>query len=56
VAVETGGLLELNGLARRYGTVTALDGLSFLCRRVGLLVFLGPNGTGKRTTMRGVSG
>ena len=49
-------LLELEGLTRRYGTLTALDGLSFSVPAGQVVGFLGPNGAGKTTTMRAVFG
>ena len=48
--------LELDGLRRRYGTVTALDGLTFGVPAGQVFGFLGPNGAGKTTTMRAVFG
>jgi ABC-2 type transport system ATP-binding protein len=56
VAAETGGLLEIDRLTRRYGTVVALDGLSFSVQAGQVVGFLGPNGAGKTTTMRAVFG
>ena len=50
------GLLELEGLTRRYGALTALDGLSFSVPAGQVVGFLGPNGAGKTTTMRAVFG
>jgi len=50
------GLLELDGLTRRFGTVTALDQLSFSVPAGQVVGFLGPNGAGKTTTMRAVFG
>jgi ABC-2 type transport system ATP-binding protein len=50
------GLLELDRLTRRYGPVTALDGLSFRVPAGQVVGFLGPNGAGKTTTMRAVFG
>ncbi len=50
------GLLELEGLTRRFGALTALDDLSFLVRAGEVTGFLGPNGAGKTTTMRAVFG
>ncbi|HUO47207.1 MAG TPA: ATP-binding cassette domain-containing protein [Acidimicrobiales bacterium] len=50
------GPLELQGLTRRYGAVTALDGLTFTVRAGEVVGFLGPNGAGKTTTMRAVFG
>jgi len=48
--------LELDGLRRRYGSVTALDGLTFRVPAGQVFGFLGPNGAGKTTTMRAVFG
>ncbi len=50
------GLLELEGLTRRYGTLTALDDLTFSVPAGQVVGFLGPNGAGKTTTMRAVFG
>ena len=50
------GLLEFDGLSRRFGTVTALDDLSFSVPSGQVVGFLGPNGAGKTTTMRAVFG
>ncbi len=49
-------MLELQGLTRRFGAVTALDGLSFSVPSGRVVGFLGPNGAGKTTTMRAVFG
>ncbi|MGL5857728.1 MAG: ATP-binding cassette domain-containing protein [Angustibacter sp.] len=40
------------GLVQRYGSVTALDGLSLAVPRGTVLGMLGPNGAGKTTTVR----
>ena len=40
------------GLVKRYGDVTALDGLSLQVPRGTVLGLLGPNGAGKTTTVR----
>jgi ABC-2 type transport system ATP-binding protein len=50
------GLLELDGLSRRFGAVTALDDLSFSVPSGQVVGFLGPNGAGKTTTMRAIFG
>jgi len=47
-------MLEIQDLRKRYGAVVALDGCSFSVRKGQLLGFLGPNGSGKTTTMRSV--
>ncbi|MGO9912032.1 MAG: ABC transporter ATP-binding protein [Acidimicrobiales bacterium] len=49
-------LLELDGLTRRFGDLTALDELSFSVAAGQVVGFLGPNGAGKTTTMRAVFG
>jgi ABC-2 type transport system ATP-binding protein len=49
-------LLELEGLSRRYGALTALDNLSFSVAAGQVVGFLGPNGAGKTTTMRAIFG
>src|SRR5271165_3671808 len=48
--------LELEGLSRRFGTITALDNLSFSVPAGQVVGFLGPNGAGKTTTMRAIFG
>ncbi len=50
------GLLELDGLHRRFGSVHALDGLTFSVPAGEVTGFLGPNGAGKTTAMRAVFG
>src|ERR1700751_6176579 len=47
---------EIDGLRRRDGTVTALDGLSFGVPAGQVFGFLGPNDAGKTTTMRAIFG
>jgi ABC-2 type transport system ATP-binding protein len=49
-------MLSLNDLHKRFGTVIALDGLSFDAAPGRILGFLGPNGAGKTTAMRAVFG
>jgi len=48
--------LELIGLSRRFGSVVALDGLTFSVPPGEIFGFLGPNGAGKTTTMRVILG
>jgi ABC-2 type transport system ATP-binding protein len=48
--------LEIDGLSRRFGSITALDGLSFTVDAGRVTGFLGPNGAGKTTTMRAIFG
>jgi ABC-2 type transport system ATP-binding protein len=55
ITTGSGGcLLELGGLTRRFGPVTALDDLSFRVPSGQVVGFLGPNGAGKTTTMRAI--
>ena len=49
-------LLEIDGLTRRFGAFTAVDGVSFRVERGEVVGFLGPNGAGKSTTMRMIAG
>jgi len=49
-------MLEIRGLTKRYGAVTALDDATFTAHRGRLVGFLGPNGAGKTTAMRCVFG
>jgi ABC-2 type transport system ATP-binding protein len=49
-------MIEVNQLVKRYGAVTALDGVSFTVRPGHVTGFLGPNGAGKTTTMRIILG
>ena len=51
-----GGVLEVDGLVRRFGALTALDGLSFSVPAGQVMGFLGANGAGKTTTMRAIFG
>ena len=48
--------LQLEGLTRRFGALTALDDLTFSVPAGKVVGFLGPNGAGKTTTMRAVFG
>ncbi|MFC7177362.1 ABC transporter ATP-binding protein [Halosegnis marinus] len=43
--------LEVDSLTKRYGEVTAVDGLSFQVGPGEVFGFLGPNGAGKSTTI-----
>jgi len=44
--------IEVNRLTKRFGSVTAVDDLSFTVRPGTVTGFLGPNGAGKTTTLR----
>ena len=45
-------MINVDHLTKRYGTVTAVDGLSFEVGPGRVTGFLGPNGAGKTTTLR----
>jgi ABC-type branched-subunit amino acid transport system ATPase component/ABC-type branched-subunit amino acid transport system permease subunit len=49
-------LLELEGLSRRFGGLTAVDGCSFSVRAGTLTALIGPNGSGKTTVFNLVTG
>jgi ABC-2 type transport system ATP-binding protein len=44
--------IEVQGLTRRFGEVTAVDGLDLHVPRAAIFGFLGPNGSGKSTAIR----
>jgi len=48
--------LELHGITKRYGSLLAVDDLSFDVRQGEVFGFVGSNGAGKTTTMRIVLG
>src|SRR3954464_6122981 len=48
--------IEAAGLTKRYGSVVAVEDLSFEVRAGAVTGFLGPNGAGKTTTLRMVLG
>jgi ABC-2 type transport system ATP-binding protein len=49
-------VILVENLAKQYGRVPALRGISFHARRGEIVGFLGPNGAGKTTTMRILTG
>jgi ABC-2 type transport system ATP-binding protein len=49
-------VIEVEHLTKRYGTVTAVDDVTFRVNKGEILGFLGPNGAGKTTTMRVLTG
>jgi ABC-2 type transport system ATP-binding protein len=48
--------IEVNGLRKRFGPATALDGMTFTVEPGQVTGFVGPNGAGKSTTMRVILG
>ena len=55
-SVLTAGMIELDRVTKRFGSVTAVDDLSFTVRPGHVTGFLGPNGAGKTTTMKIILG
>jgi ABC-2 type transport system ATP-binding protein len=49
-------VIETNALTKRFGGVTAVDGLTFTVKPGRVTGFLGPNGAGKSTTLRMILG
>ncbi len=45
-------MIEVSGLVKRYGSVTAIEGVTFSVGSGEVFGLLGPNGAGKTTTMR----
>jgi ABC-2 type transport system ATP-binding protein len=48
--------IEIRGLVKRFGEVTAVDGLDLTVPFGSTFAFLGPNGAGKTTTLRVMTG
>lgn len=49
-------VLAVQGLTKRYGPLTAVDGISFTVARGETFGMLGPNGAGKTTTLEMIEG
>ena len=49
-------VIQVRGLVKRYGLLTAVDGVSFTVRRGEVFGILGPNGAGKTTTLEIIEG
>src|SRR5689334_6325782 len=49
-------MIEVRGLEKRFGNVTALDGVTFDVRPGETFALLGPNGSGKTTTLKCLAG
>ena len=53
---DPGAAISLRGLTKRYGDFTAVDGIDLDVARGEVFGFLGPNGSGKTTTIRMLTG
>jgi ABC-2 type transport system ATP-binding protein len=49
-------IVEVSGLVKRYGSFTAVDGVTFQLREGEIFGLLGPNGAGKTTTINMLTG
>lgn len=49
-------MIRLEGITKRYGSFTAVDGIDLAIEAGELFGFLGPNGAGKTTTLRMIAG
>ena len=49
-------MLEVRGLTKRYSNITAVDGVSFRIELGEVYGYLGPNGSGKTTTVKMLTG
>ena len=49
-------MIEVKGVTKKYGKVTAVDNISFTVKDGEIVGFLGPNGAGKSTTMNMLTG
>ena len=45
-------MIKVEQLTKKYGSFTAVDGISFTVEKGEIVGFLGPNGAGKSTTMK----
>jgi ABC-2 type transport system ATP-binding protein len=56
VAPDTGPVIRVRGLTKRYGDVQAVDGIDFDVAKGEIFGLLGPNGAGKTTTVEILEG
>ncbi len=54
--MSTAPAVEITGLVKRYGSVTAVSGLSLRAERAQVTAIIGPNGAGKTTTIETCEG
>lgn len=53
---ETGNVLHVDAISKRFGSNQALDGVDFVVPEASLTVILGPAGAGKTTILRTIAG
>lgn len=53
---ESNNIIKVNGLTKRFGSVTAVNQVTINVNRGEIFGFLGPNGAGKTTTIRMLTG
>ncbi|HMD03284.1 MAG TPA: ABC transporter ATP-binding protein [Candidatus Baltobacteraceae bacterium] len=56
LAAREHGLLEVRGLVKRFGGVVAVNGLDMTVERGHIHAMIGPNGSGKTTSLNVISG
>jgi ABC-2 type transport system ATP-binding protein len=49
-------MIEIAGLVKQFGPITAVAGVDLVVKKGEVLGFLGPNGAGKSTTMKMIAG
>ena len=49
-------MIEVKNITKKYGSVTAVDNISFTIKEGEIIGLLGPNGAGKSTTMNMITG
>lgn len=54
--LEEGKVIEVKNVTKKYGTIVAVDNISFDVKDGEIVGFLGPNGAGKSTTMNMITG
>ena len=54
--MSASGSVELRGIVKRHGSVTALHGIDLEIRPGEFFALLGPSGSGKTTTLRVLAG
>src|SRR4051794_19330812 len=52
----TDAIIDVRGLVKRYGEMTAVDGIDLSVRTGEIFGILGPNGAGKTTTLEMIEG